>query len=57
MKRNEPSPRPTAEGKPSIRTRKAYRKPVLKHMGVLKSVVGSDPSWAPPPSPPGTWGN
>ena len=56
MKRNEPEPRPTTESNPSIRTRKPYRKPVLKHLGVLKSTVGSDPCWAPPP-PPDTWGN
>jgi hypothetical protein len=47
MKRNESPAQPTAEVKPSLRPRKTYRKPGLKRLGVLKSVVGSNPKWIP----------
>jgi hypothetical protein len=47
MKRNEPPPRPAVADRPTNRVRKAYRKPTLKRLGVLKSVAGSDLKWAP----------
>jgi hypothetical protein len=47
MKRNEPHTRPTPDDRKSIGARRAYQKPSLKRLGVLKSVALSDLKWGP----------
>jgi len=38
---------PLGSGEPghSKRSKAVYRKPVLKRLGVLRSIAGSDPAW------------